>query len=91
MMRTVYVKISGRVQGVFFRFHTKKQAEALDVKGWVRNSKDGTVEAVFEGDKEQVEKLVAWCHIGSPQSRVEEVVVTPMDVTVGCRSFSIIH
>lgn len=91
MMHTVYVMISGRVQGVFFRLNTKKQADELDVKGWVRNTDDGQVEAVFEGEKDKVDKLIAWCHIGPPRSQVKQVRVTSVNTTVGCHSFSIIH
>ncbi len=91
MVYTAYVLISGRVQGVFFRLNIKKQAEEHDVKGWVRNRDDGKVEAVFEGEKDKVDKLIAWCHIGPPRSKVKEVKETTMNTTVGCRSFSVIN
>jgi len=60
----VRILISGRVQGVFFRHHTKKKAEALGVFGWVRNLRDGRVEAVIEGEKEKVENLIQWLKKG---------------------------
>ena len=70
-----HVYISGRVQGVFFRYETKKEAKKRNVKGWVRNLPDGRVEAVFEGEKEDVERLIEFCHRGPPLARVEKVEV----------------
>ena len=68
-----HVTIEGRVQGVFFRHHTQETAFRLGVKGWVRNRRDGCVEAVFEGDKESVVKMIEWCHQGPPAARVTKV------------------
>lgn len=64
-----HVLVSGKVQGVFYRDTTKKEADRRGVRGWVRNLKDGRVEAVFEGPDATVEEMVAWCRIGSPLSR----------------------
>jgi acylphosphatase len=89
MLYTVHVMISGRVQGVFFRVHTKKQADKLDVKGWVRNMDDGRVEAMFEGEKDKVDSIVSWCHVGPTLSKVTQVIVTPINVPVGCEGFFI--
>ena len=69
------VLISGLVQGVYFRVHTRDAALAAGVAGWVRNRRDGRVEAVFEGEREAVEKMVKWCRKGPPSSRVEKVEV----------------
>ena len=69
------VVIHGRVQGVYFRAFTRDEARSLGLTGWVRNLRDGGVEACFEGDKEKVDQLVAWCWRGSPSSRVERVEV----------------
>ena len=63
----------GRVQGVFFRDSTHREAERLGVTGWVRNRDDGTVEAHLEGEGEAVDALVAWCAAGPPQAQVERV------------------
>jgi acylphosphatase len=63
------------VQGVFFRAYTRDAARRAGVSGWVRNLPDGRVEAVFEGQLEDVEAVVAWCRRGSPGSRVESVQV----------------
>jgi len=65
-----HVFVTGRVQGVFFRLYTKRIAEHHDVKGWVRNLPDGRVEAVFEGEKEDVEMLVAFCKHGPSEAIV---------------------
>ncbi|MFA4936579.1 MAG: acylphosphatase [Candidatus Methanoperedens sp.] len=73
----VRVFISGIVQGVFFRSSTKDKAEELGITGWVRNLADGRVEAIFEGDKENVEKIVEWCRKGPEYARVSDVGVIP--------------
>lgn len=74
-MPTKHVFVSGKVQGVYFRDTTRKQASRNGVNGWVRNLPDGRVEAVFEGDEEAVEALVEFCHEGSPAAHVENVEV----------------
>ncbi|KAA0003187.1 MAG: acylphosphatase [Thermoplasmata archaeon] len=74
-MRRAHVWISGRVQGVWFRAHTKEKALELGIKGWVRNLPDGRVEAVFEGKNESIEKMIQWCHIGPSLARVKNVHV----------------
>jgi acylphosphatase len=68
-----HVIIVGRVQGVFFRLETQRAAEKYGVAGWVRNKRDGTVEAVFEGNKEGVDAILEWCKQGSPGAVVERV------------------
>ncbi len=71
-----HVLISGRVQGVFFRMETQRAAEKTGgISGWVRNTADGRVETVFEGDRERVDSIIEWCHQGSPHSRVKAVDV----------------
>ena len=67
--------ISGRVQGVAFRFETQWAAERIGVQGWVRNRPDGTVEAVFEGERTRVEEMLAWCRRGPALARVAAVDV----------------
>ncbi len=69
------VIIEGRVQGVFFRHHTQEMAFRLGVKGWVKNRRDGNVEAVFEGDQERVDQIIQWCHRGPSEARVTKVRV----------------
>lgn len=70
-----HVVISGRVQGVCFRAYTIDEATAAGVAGWVRNTPDGRVEAVFEGEKSAVETMIAWCRHGPPAARVNGVEV----------------
>jgi acylphosphatase len=64
------VYVSGRVQGVFFRSETEDLARSLGLTGWVRNLRDGRVEAVFEGEREDVEKAVSFCRRGPPGAYV---------------------
>ena len=71
----MHVFIEGRVQGVFFRAETQKTANNHNVKGWVKNLYDGRVEALFEGEKEAVEKVVLWCHQGPEYSSVKRIEV----------------
>ena len=65
--------IEGRVQGVWFRDSTRREAETLRVRGWVKNRPDGAVELLAEGAAEDVKKLVAWCHKGPSQAKVLRV------------------
>jgi acylphosphatase len=67
------VVVRGRVQGVWFRDSTRERAHAHGVAGWVRNRPDGTVEAVFEGPREDVESLVRFCETGPPYAHVEAI------------------
>jgi acylphosphatase len=70
-----HVFISGRVQGVNFRWYTQRKAQELGVTGWVRNLWDGRVEAVFEGEGKPVQRAVDWCHVGPPSAQVDRVEV----------------
>ncbi len=90
-MRRVRVKIYGRVQGVFFRANTKRLADEVGVKGWIRNCEDGTVEAVFEGEDKAVEKMIKWCHKGPPLARVEKVKVNEEKFKGEFKDFRIIY
>ena len=69
------VIVYGRVQGVFFRQSTVEMARAIGLTGRVRNCPDGTVAAIFEGDRDKVKEAVAWCHQGPPAARVSNVQV----------------
>jgi acylphosphatase len=71
-----HVLVSGRVQGVFFRQSTLVEAQNLGVNGWVRNSMDGRVEAVFEGEEHAVKMLVNYCRQGPPAARVNNLEVS---------------
>ena len=89
MISNVKVLISGRVQGVWFRANTKQQAEILGLTGWVRNTDDGRVEAVFEGDEEKVNKMINWCHEGPALAKVISVDVKKQNPSSGFDDFSI--
>ncbi len=70
-----HIFVSGRVQGVFFRDGTQRQAKKLAIKGWVRNLSDGRVEAVFEGEKDKVEQIVNWAKKGPILAKVDDLEV----------------
>jgi acylphosphatase len=73
--RAVRVRIEGRVQGVGFRYWTEDQCNELGLAGWVRNRRDGSVEAVFSGDPVLIEEMLARCQRGPGGSRVTNVQV----------------
>jgi acylphosphatase len=68
-----HVTIRGRVQGVGFRYWTRRTATARDLEGWVRNRRDGSVEAVFAGDEDAVADMINLCRRGPDAARVEKV------------------
>lgn len=74
-MKTHCLRIHGRVQGVWFRESMRIEAERLDVAGWVRNTPDGTVEAVIQGPAVAVEALIEWARTGPPLARVDRIEV----------------
>lgn len=82
------VRVFGRVQGVWFRGATQRQARALGVSGWVRNREDGSVEAVFEGSPGAVDAAVAFCREGPSGARVERIDVTD-EAAEGLRGFDV--
>ena len=79
--------MSGMVQGVFFRSETRHEANRRKVTGWVRNLRDGRVEAVFEGEKDAVEKLIEFCRTGPPGARVTKVEVSWEEYTGEFKDF----
>ena len=83
------VRISGRVQGVWFRQSTKQTAEQYGVNGWVRNCPDGSVEAVIEGEKSSVEAVIDWCKEGPQMARVDNVQVNWKAATGEFSSFRV--
>jgi acylphosphatase len=84
-----HVFVSGRVQGVFFRSETRYEAKRGNIAGWVRNTYDGRVEAVFEGEKEDVEKAIDFCRRGPLGARVTNVDVRWEDYRGEFRDFKI--
>lgn len=84
-----HIFVSGRVQGVFFRTSAKEEADRLGVLGWVKNLPDGRVEAVFEGDREKVEKIVNWTRRGPIWAKIDDFSVTWEDYTGEFSNFEI--
>jgi acylphosphatase len=80
--RTVRLRIEGRVQGVGFRMFVERTAAALGLDGWVRNRRDGGVEAVVSGDAAAVDEMIARCKMGPPAARVDRVEVLAEDEAV---------
>jgi acylphosphatase len=76
-----HLTISGRVQGVGYRMTMVDEARRLDVTGWVRNRRDGTVEAVVDGDAAAIDSIVAWARRGPPGAKVTDVAVAEADGT----------
>ena len=76
MLARARILVSGKVQGVFFRSSTRSEARLLGVRGWVRNLSDGRVEAVLEGERKPVERLIEFCRKGPNGSVVEDVEVS---------------
>ncbi len=83
--------ISGRVQGVFFRAETQRAAKGFGVFGWVRNNREGTVEAVFEGRQQDVDAVLNWCRKGPRMARVNAVDVKWQDYTGAFDRFDVTY
>ena len=81
------VAVTGRVQGVSFRYHTVQQAERLGLTGWVRNHDDGSVRLEVQGPSSVVDELVRWVHDGPPHARVDGVQEDAVDVREGEAGF----
>ncbi len=73
-MKHLSIKVSGKVQGVFFRASTKNVADKLEITGFVRNEKDGSVYIEAEGEDERLKQFAEWCHHGPPQAIVENSI-----------------
>jgi acylphosphatase len=85
----VHVIIEGLVQGVFFRASTRDMAVSLGLTGWVRNLTDGRVEAVFEGEEDQLKQAIKWCHKGPPGAVVTKVEERWLEYTGEFKGFEI--
>jgi acylphosphatase len=83
MAVTKHLAISGRVQGVGFRFYMERQARALGIRGWVRNRRDGSVESVIQGEPQAVDAMIAWARQGPPSAVVAEVKISDSDGEFG--------
>ena len=76
MKSCIHLYVTGMVQGVFFRYTTKNEATRLGLSGWVKNLMDGRVEIMAEGEKKNLEKLLAWSYSGPPGAAVKNVEYT---------------
>ena len=88
-MKRVELTVTGRVQGVWFRYETQKAALEIGLKGIVENMPDGSVHVLAEGKEEQLDRLIEYCRQGPPLARVENVRVTWSAATGEFRSFTI--
>ena len=89
MKARAHVYVSGMVQGVFFRSETQDEASRRGVTGWVRNLRDGRVEAVFEGEKEKVDQLIEFCRRGPRGARVTRIDVSWEDYKGEFQDFNV--
>lgn len=82
--------ITGRVQGVSFRWYTSRMASQLGLTGWARNAPDGSVEIEVQGDPQAVRTLLAWAETGPSYARVDQVVTKPCPIVDGENIFEIL-
>ena len=87
----IHVFISGSVQGVFFRAHTRSVAQSSDLTGWVRNLPDGRVEIIAEGRRDRADEFIRWCHKGPAMASVDNVEVNWEKVTGEFKDFEILY
>ena len=88
MAKAASVKVTGRVQGVAFRWYAVQEAERLGVRGWIRNEPDESVAGHLEGPDDAVDPMVAWCRHGPSYAAVRHVAVTEARLT-GAEDFAI--
>lgn len=80
-MKRARMIVHGRVQGVYYRASARDYARHLNLNGWVRNCPDGSVEIIAEGERMQLERLIAWCHKGPPAAVVTRIEVEWQEAT----------
>jgi len=85
-----HIKIKGLVQGVCFRYETKRKARQFGVTGWIKNSHDGSVEATFEGEKDSVNNIIKWCHQGPTGAFVKNVDIEYKEYSNKFNDFNIV-
>ena len=88
MIRT-HITIEGRVQGVGYRANTRRMANQLGLKGWVRNLRDGRVEIIAEGDEEMIDRLIQWCYRGPTSAYVSKVTIEKGEPTGEFNGFKV--
>ncbi len=88
-MKAILLRITGKVQGVAFRYHMSDKARGLNLTGWVRNRSDGSVEAFCQGSEDSVEIITKWCRFGPPNAGVDHLEVTRMQFDATIKGFRI--
>ena len=88
---TVQILVTGKVQGVFFRQATKVVAIKNNVTGWVKNLESGEVEILLEGDVQNVNSVIDWCHNGPANSRVDEIKIKQLEFSGQYSSFEVLY
>jgi acylphosphatase len=91
MLRRAEILVRGLVQGVFYRYNTKRKADELHLTGGVRNLSDGRVKVICEGTEEDIVQLVEWCKRGPQGAVVERVDVAWEDYAGECKDFRIVY
>ncbi len=91
MEKAVHLVISGRVQGVFYRYTAQKVATRLGVRGWVKNLPNGRVEIIAVGNSAEIETFIAWCQEGPPGAVVTQVDLEPLPEIPETKEFSILY
>jgi len=88
-LKTVHVWVTGSVQDVGFRYFTNRNAKELGIKGWIRNTEDGKVEAVFQGDENNIQRMIELCRHGPSSSHVKDIKIVESDENKIYDDFSI--
>lgn len=89
--KCVRVTITGKVQGVFYRAHTRKAATEYGISGYVKNCPNGSVEAVFQSNQKNIDQMIEWCRTGSPGSMVIDVLVEKLPDLSNFQTFEITY
>ena len=88
---SVHILVTGKVQGVFFRQATKVVAVKNNVTGWVKNLESGQVEILLEGDAQNVNSVIDWCHNGPANSRVDEIKIKQQEFSWQYSNFEVLY
>ena len=88
-MKTYKIVISGEVQGINFRFFTKKKADELGIKGYIKNLENGNVEAIFQGDEDSIKKIINWCKKGPSSAKVDSIEINQIKLEKEYKEFKI--
>ena len=88
-MIRAHILVEGRVQGVGYRSNTQRMANTLNLKGWVRNLRDGKVEITVEGEEPDIDRLVHWCHRGPTSAYVKNIQIEKTEPTGEFNRFTV--